>query len=126
MIEATYPGYMFVDTNGQPIEIKNAYKSIDATTADQSVIAAVTGKKIRVLSIIARDDGAGTEVVLKTAAGTPAMRFYVNVNTSFENTVFDLNPLGWMDSAAGGAITADGGAAAVKISIRYIEFTQPT
>jgi hypothetical protein len=121
------PSWMFVDTNGAPIEVKSVSGALLASTANQSLIAAVTGKRLRVLSIIVNSAGATTVISLKNGSGGAIiMSFNVPASTNGENAVFDIDPIGWCDTAAGVALVADLGGAICGYSIRYIEYTQAT
>jgi hypothetical protein len=95
--------------------------------ADQSIVAAVTGKKIRVLSCVlinghatvvsatAWESPAGTtlsgSIVLPAAAAT------WGANT----LVLPFNPNGWFEGATSGALVLDTTAGTVTGHISYIE-----
>lgn len=121
------PGQMFYDKNGVR-EVKDAFKQATAATNNQEVVAAVSGKKIVVLSMVAHSLGAGERIVFKSASGGSNKRSYwvqdVTVCTSSCNTQEPFNPSGIFRTNTGEGLFVDNNsAAAVNISVEYIEFT---
>jgi hypothetical protein len=118
---------LFSDKNGTR-EIKDAFLQATAATNNQSIVSAVTGKKIVVLSLAAHSLGAGERIVFKSASGGANKRSYwvqdVTVCTSSCNTQEPFNPSGIFRTNTGEGLFVDNNsAAAVNISIEYIEFT---
>lgn len=126
-----FAGGIFYDTNQQPIEIKNGYKSFSDSQADQVLIAGVSGKKIRILGMTARAAGAVGGLVIKQAGSSTAVwRITIPLESSGDNYSVPMHEIGYIDSATGGALHYDSGNQAGytggSISFRYIEFTPPT
>lgn len=94
-----------------------------ATSGDQNLVAAVTSKKIRVLSLalIARGD---VDAYLKSGGGTALFgggtaALDLTTNGGF---VLPFNPVGWFESASGEALVLNlSGAVGVAGSLTYVE-----
>lgn len=126
-----FAGGIFYDTNQQPIEIKNGYKSFSDSQADQVLIAGVSGKKIRILGMTARAAGAVGGLTIKQAGSSTAVwRITLPLDSTGVNYFAPLHEIGYLDSATGGALHYDSGTqesyTGGSISFRYIEFTPPT
>jgi len=126
-----FAGGIFYDTNQQPIEIKNGYVSFSDSESNQVLVAAVAGKKIRILSMTARAAGAVGGLVIKRAGSSTAVwRITLPLDSTGVNYFAPLHEIGYLDSATGGALHYDSGSQAGytggSISFRYIEFTPPT
>ncbi len=86
----------------------------DASSGDNTLVAAVTGKKIRVLSLILVSAGTMTVRFESGASGTALTGQMSLVDTA--GFVLPYNPRGWFETAAGsllnlelsGATSADG------------------
>lgn len=107
------------EDNGVLYPIK--YAVIDtATSGDTTIVAAVTGKRIRVISVFLIAAGTVTTRFESTAGGT-ALTGQMNlaVNTGY---VLGYNPGGWFQTAAGELLNLElSGAVSVDGSLSYIE-----
>lgn len=106
--------------------VKHATFSIAAATSNSLVVAAVTGKNIRVLSMIlgVATGGAMTGIKFKSASGGTALTDDIQVPVG--SVILDPNHYGWCETTAGQGLYADTTAGStVKGSIRYIEVTYP-
>ena len=96
------------------------YAKIDgAASGDNTLVAAVTGKRIRVLSLFLVAAGAVT-VRFESGAGGTALTGQMNVTT---NTGFTLphNPEGWFETAAAALLNMElGGAVSVDGALTYV------
>lgn len=124
-------------TTGQPVETAQStttlydgltavtpkFAIIDAATSgDNTLVAAVTGKKIRVLALYIVAAGAVNTRFESGASGT-ALSGQMNLTT---NSGFTLpyNPVGWFQTAASallnlelsGAVSVDGGLVYVEVN----------
>jgi hypothetical protein len=120
------PDQMFTDVNGLRIPIKKAIVSAAAGTTNNVVIAAVTGRSLRVLSMLLYTSGAQSAATFKNGSGgSNVFDFYVRAQASVPS--FDLFPpteLGWFETTVGVGLYLDAGApAGVYGTCRYIEFT---
>lgn len=108
-----------VTAAGTPLTVK--YAAIDAATSgDNTIVGAVTSKKIRVLSCFLVAAGA-VNVRFETGAGGTALTGQMNLTT---NTGFVLpyNPTGWFETASGALLNLElSGAVSVDGSLSYIE-----
>lgn len=91
-----------------------------ATLGDNTLVAAVTGKKIRVLALFVVSAGTTTARFESGAGGTALTgQMTLAVNTGF---VLPFNPLGWFETAAGSLLNLELSAAvSVDGSLTYIE-----
>ena len=116
------PSFQFEDTQNGLIEIKTAYKAIDATTANQEVLAAVTGKRIRVIGFTCFSDTTATLLSLKDGSGG-ATKLFIAVPEA-TNVFFPVTEFGYMDTSFGVGLFADGQSIRTRLCVRYIEYTQ--
>jgi hypothetical protein len=99
-----------ITTDNQP-----SYAVIDAASSgDNTLVSAVTGKKIRVLALAVVSAGTVTTRFESGASGTALSgQMTMAVNTSY---VLPYNPVGWFETAAAallnlelsGAVSVDG------------------
>lgn len=97
------------------------YAVIDAATSgDNTLVAAVTSKKVRVLSLFLVASGA-VNVRFESGAGGTALTGQMNLvaNTGF---VLPYNPAGWFETASNTLLNLElSGAISVDGSLTYIE-----
>jgi hypothetical protein len=93
-------------TNAGPdgVRCNNAWFDLAAATADQSLVAAVAGKKIRVHAVFASN--AGTLGTLLFESATTVISPTFDVIADGGGFVLNWNPVGWFETAAGEALTA--------------------
>lgn len=108
-----------VTVAGAPVTVK--YAVIDAASSgDNTLVAAVTSKKIRVLSLFLV--AAGTvNVRFESGAGGTALSGQMNLvaNTGF---ALNYNPKGWFETASNTLLNLElSGAVSVDGSLSYIE-----
>lgn len=96
--------------------------NLTAATNNVQLIAATSGKIIRVVSMHLTSSGAATNVIFKSnSGGTMVDRFYLPLNTSAPpDTILPLNLAGWFETAAGHGLFTDCGAVAAEGHLRYI------
>lgn len=97
------------------------YAAIAASTSgNNTLVAAVTSKKIRVLALYAVSNGSVNAKFQTGAGGTDLTGLaYLVVNTGF---VLPFNPVGWFETASGALLNLNLSAAiAVGGSLVYIE-----
>lgn len=100
-------------------EIK--YAVIDAATSgDNTLVAAVTGKKIRVLSLYLVATGA---VLVRFESGASGTALTGQSSMAANGVlVLPYNPLGWFETAAAALLNLElGGAVSVDGALSYIE-----
>jgi hypothetical protein len=102
------------------LDIKRAV--IDhATSGDNTIVPAVTGKKIRVLSFCFQAAGAVTVRFESTAGGT-ALTGQMTQGAAGDGQVRNYNPLGWFETVAGELLNMELSAAvSVDGDLQYIE-----
>lgn len=105
--------------NGKPAKIK--YAVIDAASSgDNTIVSAVTAKKIRVLSLFLIADGTVTTRFESGASGT-ALTGQMSL-TAQAGYALGFNPGGWFETAAGSLLNLElSGAVSVDGSLSYIE-----
>lgn len=93
--------------------------TVTASQTDSQVIAAVTSKKLRVISMVNHCAGTGTSLTLESGTAT---RIHKANNGANGGEVLPFNPLGWFETAAGAALTATTGAGSdTELTITYVE-----
>jgi hypothetical protein len=119
-----FPAAIFRDRDAN-CEILS-FQTVQAASTSATWIAAVAGKRIRVLSFLCVSDAAATVNinVYSNAAGTIVGRAIAPNNTLGQMFKLDFNPAGWYETNTGellGGTTAAGGQAI--LCFRYIIYT---
>ncbi len=96
------------------------YAKIDGgASGDNTLVAAVTGKKIRVVSLFAVASGA-VAVAFESGASGTALTGQMNVGAN-GNITMPFNPEGWFETAAGVLLNMElGGATSVDGCLTYV------
>lgn len=115
---------IFRDKDGQ-CEIKSVVFNGVASTANQIAIAAVTGKRIRVISGNMFSAGIASDVYIASPSGTAVGGAQIPANTvATPNVELEFNPAGHYESAVGEALRVSVAAAVIVVFFfRYIEYT---
>jgi hypothetical protein len=102
---------------------KFAFVNVAASQTDAQVVAAVAGKKIRVLALVMVCGGTATTITFNTkpvGAGTAISPLFANGANG--GAVIPFNPVGWFETSADqglSATTGDGSATGVQVV--YVE-----
>ena len=114
-----FTGVMQAGTSAVPVTVK--YAKIDAATSgDNTLVAAVTDKKIRVLSLFYLAAGTVT-TRLESGAGGTALTGQME-HTTQTGIVLPFNEGGWFETAAGTLLNLELSAAiSVDGSLSYVE-----
>ena len=113
--------YEMINGTQTPCEVKDIFLSALAATNDQSLVAAVTGKRIVVLSGTISPSAAAGLISFKSAA-LVKHRYYLGANP--DRVLIPPQPWGAFSTLTGEALLVDNTSAnVVAISIRYIEVT---
>lgn len=103
------------------LQIKHA--AIDAATqGDNTIISAVTGKKIRVLSLFIVNGHTSTQTVrFESGAGGTALTGQMILGANGD-LILPYNPKGWFEAASGALLNMElSGATTVDGALSYIE-----
>lgn len=117
---------IYTDSTRNVCEVKPGFLQALAATLNQQVIAAVSGKRIRILRGTVHSNGAAGSVVFYSSTGGAACyALYIPANTvATPNVPIEWSPDGAFESITSGGIFVDNNSAAtVNISLRYIEVT---
>ena len=102
---------------------KTAVGNVAQSQTDSVLVASVSGKKIRVVGVIAQTGSVSTTLVFNSKgsnAGTAISPVFQNGANGGE--VMPFNPVGWFDTNAGEALTVTTGAGSTTgVLVRYIE-----
>jgi len=125
--EATFsvPKWLFKNSDGSPCEIKNTLAAVSAGATNAQVLAAVTGKRLRVLSITVNAGTAASILLsLKNGSGGAGLLYLRDPSTS-TGAQIHLAPseIGHADTGEGVGLFADTAGADLVISVRYIEYS---
>jgi hypothetical protein len=98
----------------------------NATTTDGEVVAAVTGKKIRVLAMWAGNYSAAEATIFFESGTTTAITATMSLaadGAAGAVLILPFSPVGWFETAAGEALTVSvaGSTPTVGVNIVYIE-----
>lgn len=106
-----------VDSSGK--QPKTAFADVAASQTDSEIVAAVSGKHIRVLAYVIQCGGTATTIVFNTASTAITPSF---ANAANGGSVVPFNPVGWFETNEGEALTVTTGAgSATGVLVRYVE-----
>jgi hypothetical protein len=92
-----------------------------ATSGNNTLVAAVTGKKIRVLALFATMTGTAVTIRFEDGAGGTALTGQMGP-TSGQTIVLPFNPVGWFETSAATLLNMElSGAQSVDGVLVYIE-----
>ena len=98
-----------------------------ALGSNASVVAAVTGKRIRVLGFTAQGDGSAGRIAFKDGSGGTRLFGPLNIPSSATPETYFLPVIdsGYFETSTGVGLFADVGAfgGAVNLNVFYIEYT---
>jgi len=101
------------------IEVKRAKANIAASQTASSIVAAVPGKKIRVVQLFCIAGGTATNITFNSASTAISPLI---ANGANGGAVLDFNAAGWLETVAGEALTVTTGAGSTTgIEVGYIE-----
>lgn len=107
------------DTTALTPKFKSATVAVSQT--DSSLVAAVTSKKIRVLSLAVQCGSTATDVTFESDEATDVRLHKVPAGAN-GGQILPFNPVGWFETASGSAlIVTTGAGSSVEISLTYIE-----
>ena len=118
--------YEMVDGVRKPCEVKDVLFSAAAATNNQSVIAAVTGKKIVVLHGTMRSANVQGTVSFKSASGGTNKKAYTIPVVTAATPNVEILPVPWgafRTNTGEGLFVDTTGADPITISLTYIEVT---
>ena len=101
-----------------PHEVKYAAITATTTSGDNTIVAAVSGKKIRVLNYVVASSGNST--ITWESNNTTALSGVINTQ-AMDQLVAGYNPDGHFQTVAGEALTAALGGNAYHGHLSYIE-----
>lgn len=94
-------------------------ESVTASDTDEELVAAVTSKKIRVLSLVAQAGGTATDMTFESGGSTRKHKIPAGANGG---QVLPFNPAGWFETASGESLTVTTGSGSTcEISGVYVE-----
>jgi hypothetical protein len=97
-------GSVYYDEAGVQLTVKRAVIAA-ASSGDNTLVAAVTGKKIRVVQAVLLAAGAVTVRFESGAGGTALTGAMSNADTT--GIVLPLSPAGWFETAAGALLNLE-------------------
>src|ERR1041384_8313943 len=112
------------DENGNQCTVKTALKDIAASTTDSSIVAAVTGKRIRVLAYSTQCGGTATTLVFNSKGAGAGTAISSTQQPAANGGRVANQPLGgfWFQTNAGEALTATTGSGSqTGVEVIYIE-----
>jgi len=103
------------------IQLVKRAKIDAASSGDNTLVAAVTGKKIRVLALFATMTGTAVTIRFEDGAGGTALTGQMGP-TAGQTIVLPFNPVGWFETSAATLLNMElGGAQSVDGALVYIE-----
>jgi hypothetical protein len=111
-------GYVFDPVSGTNLVVKRAFASV-LTNATTSILAAVAGKKLRILAIKGMNNATASTITFKSATTAISAAFVIPVAGLLD---FQPNTFGWFETVAGEAFqgTAPAGGT-VALQVLYVE-----
>lgn len=103
--------------------VKYAFANIAAATTDGSIVAAVAGKRIRVLAAVSADAGTTTAITFNTkpaGAGSAISALFQQVING--GPLLPYSPAGWFQTNVGEGLSATTGAGTASgVQVVYVE-----
>lgn len=94
-------------------------QSVTASSTDVSVVAAVGGKKLRVVALVVQCGATATDVTFESSTTTRKHKVLAGANGG---QVLDFNPVGWFETATGESLTiTTSSGSTTEISGVYVE-----
>ena len=94
-------------------------ETVAAADTDEELIAAVAGKKLRIVALVAQCGATGTDMTFESSTTTRKHKIPAGANGG---QVLPFNPSGWFETAVGESLTVTTGAgSSCEISGVYIE-----
>lgn len=94
-------------------------ETVAASDTDEELVAAVGGKKIRVLSLVSQCGATATDVTFESSTTTRIHKIPAGANGG---QVLPFNPVGWFETATGASLTCTTGTgSSTEISGVYVE-----
>lgn len=124
MTDQFFPAAIFRDRDGN-CEIFT-YTATQAAGTNVTWVAAVAGKRHRIIEMLAVSDAAVqlTMNIYSNAVGTLIGRTTLPASTSNTMLKLEFNPAGWFETVAGELLGGSTGAGAqALITVRYITYT---
>jgi hypothetical protein len=95
--------------------------AVDTASADTTLVAAVTGKKIRVLACVLSMSGTSVTIRFESGTGGTALTGQMTPAQG-GGFVMPFNPVGWFETASGDLLNLElGGAQSVDGVLVYVE-----
>lgn len=114
--------------NGDLLEVKRAIANIATATTDGAVVAAVAGKRIRVLSFRHSPGNAAATLTFTTKpAGAGTAISEVLSAAANSGNPYPFNPHGYFQTAVGEGLSATTSSSGVAtgVGVTYVEVTDP-
>lgn len=112
------------NTPGYAVKDLHAFANVAQSQTDSSIVAAVSGKVIRVVAATAVAGGTATNLTFNSkgsGAGTAISPLYANGINGGE--VLPFNPSGWFETTSGEALTVTTGAGSTTgILVTYVTY----
>ena len=116
----------WINTLNGRAKVKRAFANVAASQTDSSIVAAVTAKIIRVISVICLAGGSTTNITFNSkpaGAGVAIAPLLANAANGGER--FEMNEHGHFQTLAGEGLTVTTGAGATTgVLVSYIEVTE--
>jgi hypothetical protein len=113
----------YADTTGTASTVKRAKSNIAASQTDSIIVAAVSGKKIRILALSVLTGATATTITFNSKsaqAGSAISCLYANAANG--GLVLPYNPLGWFETVLSEGFSATTGAGATTgVHVVYVE-----
>lgn len=118
------PNAAYYDESGNALTVRRIGVNIATGQTDSVIVAAVTGKKIRVVALVMVAGALATDVTFNTkGGGAGAAVTPLFSNAGHGGAVLPENRLGWFETITGEALTATTGAggSTTGILVDYVE-----
>ncbi len=102
--------------------LRNAYDAIAAGTTDSALVAAVTGKKLRVLSVVINQgDTTPSSVTFTSKPGGAGTAIYAPLKAAANGGfVLPFNASGWFETVSGQGLSVSTGAGSTtSVAVTY-------
>lgn len=117
------PNSGYLQMGLESLTVRYAFDNISATATDDSIVAAVANKKLRVIALAVVCGATATTITFNSkgsGAGTAISMAFQNAANGGE--ILPLNEQGWFETNSGEALTATTGAGSTTgVQVVYVE-----
>lgn len=100
--------------------VKYAFANIATATTDGAIVTAVSGKRIRVLAVVAINAGTATTITFNSKSGGAGTAISAAFQALNNGPILPYAPVGWFQTNSGEGLTATTSAAGSTFGVQVV------